>query len=440
MLYNVEAEEAVLGCCLSVQDDGVDIASAELTSADFYREIHQVIFDVLLEMRARGESINVLTVFEHVRGRTIDMPEDEIRTYLVNIVELASEARVYDLKAIAENAKIVKSYSERRLFSQAALKALSDIKRPDISVEDVKTDFTSKIERLASSMGLECVREIADKDYDSLTNYRKRAASSLYPTLPTLDAKFGRFGDSQFILLKAPRGSGKTHIMIDWGFKCANFGRTAVIYSLEMPKNQLIKRMIAHEGKFDSAIFKRLDTADIDEWSAINDGYALLREKNIFIRDEAGVYIETIASEVRHLKIKGFDIGFIGIDFAELVGTKRTYQSKEQQLFDIGAQLRNISADLACTVVLLSQVNETGGERYSRGLGNLCDLLLSWKCLDGNNRGHFYSEKNRFGESFKIDVDIDKKTSRLVEVTSKYGDLSQVRSGSHQAPTSIFGE
>lgn len=417
MPNDIETERALLGCCL-IDNSAIDQACEKLQSKDFYRIEHQHIFNALTMLKAQGEDANIFTVLDTVRSKTdSQFQPDELRAYLINL----EENTIFSATSIDYYAQTIKRYSVKREQAMLAVKIREMAQDDNYKPEDVSALIEQASSIVNADTGLTHISELSFKHCSTLEKRLQLDKTKLYSSgLPTLDKEFGKFGEAQLIVLKALRGTGKTHILVNWSMQCINADKTALVYSLEMSANQLLNRFLAYQTKTNSAIFRKPELEDM--WDVISTGYAELTNKNLYFYDTSGVDIDVIRSQCRALKNKGCEIGFIGIDFAELIGAPKGLATREQELARIASGLRNLANEIDCTVLLLSQVNEQGQERNSRALGNLADLLISFKCESTSDIGMLASEKNRFGHGFNVQVNIDKGTSRLIEIDYAHGD------------------
>lgn len=143
----------------------------------------------------------------------------------------------------------------------------------------------------------------------------------------------------------------------------------------------------------------------------------MLHEASIYICDDESS-VADMHHQCRRLKLQNVDLGLVIVDFAELIQPPPGMRSEEQELKTNARMLGHMANDLDCTVILLSQVNDQGGERGSRGIGNRADLLLG---IIGDDPEYVIdAEKNRFGPGFAVACGIDKSTSRIWEINREF--------------------
>lgn len=410
---NVAAEQATLGSMMIEQ--GALLRGMELLNAsDFYRPVHQTVFEALCAMGARSEPVDIITFSEELRkrGKLDDCGGAEYLDSLVNSVPTAARIEYYanDVRWKSTLRRVISIATE---VAQAAYKG----------EDDVVERFAAKALELTSEREAGDLEKVSDmiSDHLSLLNERRSATSErLFGSgIPTLDQVFGKLGEAQYWVIKGRRGSGKTHWGIYECYRCAEFGkRAAAIFSFEMSRHQVIDRLMACFGEVNSRMFRHV--RDDEEWAAAIDAAKRLYEPSIYICD-ARKSVAQMHAACKRLKLQGVDLALVVADYAELIKPPPGRWSREDELGEISDSLGQMSKDLDLTVLLLSQVNKKGEERNSEAIGNRADLLTAWlPDGDDDRRGDLYIEKNRMGAGeMTIRCLMDKKCSRIGEVSDE---------------------
>lgn len=406
--YSVEAEQAVLASILHSAKSmvqGLELLATE----DFYRDNHQAIFDAIAELHKQGIPADRVTLPNQLRiaGTYEESGGEE---YLETLYGKAWTAGLLE-----SYAWIVKDYAMRRQLLKLSLELSAGVW--DMNTRPATT--MTRIMEATAQYGVsgedrpQKIGDLIPTYYDTLATVRDGMEKLTWRTgLPTMDAEWD-MGIPALVVVKARRGSGKTHIMVDWAWRCATHGRAVVLFSLEMPTRRMLQRVIARAGWINSRIVTKPHP---DDWE--NVLYACDQAKGlpIYISGGRGTTTARMRTLIDSLSAKGENIGMIGIDYAELIGcTSRN--SREQELMGIATDLQSMADRAQATVVLLSQTNKEGGERYSEGIGNAADLLLHWERPIDN--GTLTAEKNRLAGGFSCPVKLDCRFSELQELTER---------------------
>ena len=159
------------------------------------------------------------------------------------------------------------------------------------------------------------------------------------------------------IIIAARPSMGKTtlalniaqHIAIDQQLPVA-------IFSLEMPSQQVVMRMLAAESRIE---FGQLRTGHFkeDDWEPLTEGAERLMAAPIYISDVRGVGVQTLRAEGRRLKGEREDLAAIIVDYLQLLRGDGTYTGRVEEISEISRALKTIAWELDTPVVACSQLN-----------------------------------------------------------------------------------
>jgi replicative DNA helicase len=134
------------------------------------------------------------------------------------------------------------------------------------------------------------------------------------------------------------------------------------IFSLEMPKEQLVMRMLASEARVDS---QRIRTGKLIEsdWAKLAQAAGVLADANIHIDDTPAVSVLELRAKCRRLyaKYENTDqpIRLIVVDYLQLMRGNERIDSREQQISEISRSLKALAKELGLPVLALSQLNRS---------------------------------------------------------------------------------
>lgn len=406
--YDIESEQAVLGSILS-DPDLITEALELLRPQDFYSLAHQVIFQALGELHSQRIPADHLTMTNQLRKNDALEVSGGL-DYILNLC-----GKVPSDGALRHYAEMVKTYATRRKLIELAGSLTAGAWDFNSDPEEIMASIAGNVSDygVSGEDALRLVGDLIPRYYDNLGTVKEDVQRLVWRTgLPTMDADWD-MGIPSLVVVKARRGSGKTHVMVDWSYRCAYHGRAAVIFSLEMPTNRMLQRVMARAGGVNSRVIaKPWNDAD---WASVASASTNTLPLPIYISGGRGTTTARMRTLLDSLKAKGVDVGMIGIDYAELIGCK-SRNSREQELMGIATDLQSMADRSQATVVLLSQTNKEGAERYSEGIGNAADLLLRWERSD--DAGTLTAEKNRLSSSFRLPARLDCRISELQELTA----------------------
>jgi replicative DNA helicase len=134
------------------------------------------------------------------------------------------------------------------------------------------------------------------------------------------------------------------------------------IFSLEMPKEQLVMRMLSSEARVDS---QRIRTGKLIEsdWSKLAQAAGVLADANIHIDDTPAISALELRAKCRRLfsKYEETDqpIRLIVVDYLQLMRGNERIDSREQQIAEISRSLKALAKELRVPVLALSQLNRS---------------------------------------------------------------------------------
>ena len=399
---NIEAEQAVLSAILI--DNSVMSNVAEiLKPPDFYRMIHQVIYQIMLDMHAKHQPIDMITLIEELKNRNKlnDVGGVSYITLLANIVPTSANA-LYHARIVVNNA-LLRQLGE----SGAAITALSFEKEEDIQ------NLIDRAEQTLHSVSLRKHGKAFVPIHDILTHTMDRMSSlqtngetvtGLSTGFAELDRLTTGLHPSDFIILAARPSMGKTALALNIAQNVALRGakkdgeapKRVAFFSLEMSGDQLVQRMLCTEA---DANMKTLSAGSgtndhsacpqtyngenhlnqnscnsclpgnsLAQWNRLWEAAAKLDEAHIFIDDTPGLSILDLRSRARRLQAEG-GLDFIVIDYLQLMQGSRSRKAndnRQQEVTEISRGLKALARELQVPVLALSQLSRSVELRQSK--------------------------------------------------------------------------
>ncbi len=362
-LYSQEAEQSVLGSIL-LNPALIDDLTSILQPEDFYYPQHQVIYQTMIGMSDRP--IDVVTVSEEIDKDKSDSQSAGM-DYLVEIVQSTpSTANVMAYAGIVKERKIERDlyscgqdiqslcldrsldHKEKLERSQIAFTAISSERRPDTQVS-IQSSLKGVIEKLQHRFdGLE------DKNH-ILTGYGE------------LDKRIQGYRGGDLIIVGAAQSMGKTTFATGVAKHAAQkYGKT-MIFSLEMPHEQLTQRLICCCGRVDMGIIRNPKGASNEFWSRLSTGTIIVKDLPIVIDDQGGLSITDLAARARREHRKS-PVKLIIVDYIQLMnsGNKKHSDNRNLEIGTISMGLKNLAKELNCPVMALSQLNRDLKKRANK--------------------------------------------------------------------------
>ena len=220
-----------------------------------------------------------------------------------------------------------------------------------------------------ASQDFQPIKEIIFSTLDKIDEMHKAKGgiTGISTGFANLDKLTGGFQRSDLILIAARPSMGKTAFVLNVAQHMATRDRkSVVIFSLEMPKEQLAMRMMCAEGLIDSQRF-RTGAMSNEEWSKLVDAADRLSGSPMYIDDTANVTAIELRNKARRIS-KEFGLDCIIIDYLQLMdgGAHSRIDNRQQQISDISRSLKGLARELRVPVIALSQLSRGPESRTNR--------------------------------------------------------------------------
>ncbi len=361
-----EAEQSVIGSML-IDYEAIVLVSEKLNEDQFYNPRFRTLFSAILELYQEGKPTDIVTLVEKLREK--NAPEDiagvEFISSLISSVPTSANVKYY-ADIVAQKALLREII---RVTEDIAGRCYQD----DGDIEGLLSDTEQTIFHLIQNRGsaeeFTPINEVAIETLESIRAAAKtgNSVTGLSTGFIDLDKKTAGLQPSDLILIAARPSMGKTSFALNIAEHVAMInGRNTAVFSLEMSKVQLAKRLISMNSKVDSQNIRTGTLAD-DEWGKITESSIILGESALIIDDTPGISIHELRSKCRKLKLeRGLDL--IIIDYLQLMtgGGNNRNISRQQEVSDISRALKALAREINCPVVALSQLSRDVEKREDK--------------------------------------------------------------------------
>ena len=352
--HHLDAERSVLGSML-LSHEAVLLAQEHLSADDFYDPAHREIFAAALHLASQSRPVDLVTLDEELtrRGKLPGIGGVEYLISLSNYVPSAANVMAY-IRIVDEKATL------RRLIGASGeigqMSFASEMEMPDILAHSEKLIYDITM-RKGGEM-LQPIQPVLLKAYEHIERLvQNKGQIEGVPTgYKELDILTTGLHGGEFVLLAARPSMGKTAIGMNIIANAAiRAGKKAAVFSLEMPAEQLVMRLLAAEGLVDLQNIRRGALGD-DEWMRLCEAMATIGGASIHIDATSGVTVPEIRSKARRLQMEsGLDI--IMIDYLQLMTGAGKFGSRQEEVSSISRQLKGLAQELSVPVLALSQLS-----------------------------------------------------------------------------------
>ena len=360
--HDAAAEKALLGAVL-INSKMLLLASRVVKGADFFRRAHRMIFDAMVALDARNSEIDLITVLAELAkaGAQDEVGGPAYVSALTDGVPHSTNVEHY--------AAIVKGHAQRRALITAANQILADAYDAALEPHEVVTAADQAVIELQRSDACEFVSiaETVSDEYRSLETAAENRGKLIGITsgLPSLDDLTQGWQSGDFIVVAARPSIGKTMLTLNMAVAASDAGKHVAIFSLEMRRRQLQKRLLAHLSgvPMNMILSGHLGENDYARLGESMSRYAALR---ISINDRAHQTVWDIRTACRILKSQ-HRLDLVVVDYLQLMtGSLDARENRNAQLSDISRRLKVMADEIAAPVILLSQLNRAGDTRSDK--------------------------------------------------------------------------
>lgn len=358
---NLEAEQSVLGAVL-LRAQALDQVADILKPEDFYRSAHGHIFQAMLDLWNRGEPVDLVTVTALLRERhrLEDVGGPVFLAALSEHVGTAANAGYY-AKLVHEKAVLRRLLECSQNLAQACLAPVEDV---DQFLDGAETEIF-KVAESKIRLGFQPIGRLVEQEVETLEAiwHRDKGRITGVPSgFPDLDQLTAGFQPGDLIIIAARPSMGKTALALNIAFNAAYDGGVPVaFFSLEMSKEQLVRRLLSAVGEIDASRLRRA-FLDKSEWQKLQEAASLLLECPIFIDDSPAATVLEVRSKSRRLKAED-KLGLVMVDYLQLMRGRSDAPSREQEISDISRSLKALAKELGVPVIALSQLSRKVEDR-----------------------------------------------------------------------------
>jgi len=367
--HSLEAEQSVLGG-LMLDNERWDNVAERVVSNDFFSRPHRTIFTEMQRLLERSKPIDLITLSESL----------ELQGHLDSVGGFAYLAELSKNTPSAANIGAYADIVRERAVVREMIAVANEIADAGY---DPQGRTSEDLLDLAESRVFQIAENRANKDdgpksIDQILEATVARIESLYQTphdgvtgvdtgYNDLNKKTAGLQKSDLIIVAARPAMGKTTFAMNL---CENAAmlqeKPVLIFSLEMPGEQLMMRMLASLSRVDQT---RIRTGQLDDedWARISSTMGILLEKrNMYIDDSSGLTPTDVRSRARRVYREHGGISLIMIDYLQLMRVPSLSDNRTLEIAEISRSLKALAKELQVPVVALSQLNRSLEQRADK--------------------------------------------------------------------------
>jgi replicative DNA helicase len=352
--HNLDAEQSVLGAMMESKAAISNVVEI-LRDEDFYKPAHAEIFLAIVALDQRSQAVDAITVAEELsrRGMLEDIGGKPYLHGLLEAYPTASAATKY-AQIVEEHARLRRLVGAGNEIQEIGFSLPEDVDQAVDQAEEIIYNVADR--RLRDSV--KHLRGLLSENMEALEKLADRGESvtGVSTGFPDLDDYTSGFQPSNFIVVAARPGMGKSSLLNDFALSCALKTRKPVMmFNLEMSRHELTRRFLASEAKVDS---QRMNKGTLQErdWIQLSSALGRLAEAPIYIDDSANITLMEIRAKCRRLKARE-GLGMVIIDYLQLMQSPRRSENRQQEVSDLSRNLKILARELEVPVICAAQLN-----------------------------------------------------------------------------------
>lgn len=361
MPHNLEAEKSVIGS-MFIDREATLTVSEILMADDFYQKQYGIIFESMVELYNENKPIDLVTLQDKLNEKELPPEYSGVEFIRELVIAVPTSANV------KHYAQIVKEKAVLRRLIKITESIANECYLSKDSLETILEQTEKQIFNIVQSRGTSDYVDIKDIVLQSLESIEvvaknKGSVTGVSTGFIDLDYKTSGMQPSDFVLIAARPSMGKTAFVLNLAEHMAVKQKvTTAIFSLEMSKDQLVKRMLAMNSRVDSQLIRTGNLKD-DDWIKLIEGAREIGESKLILDDTPSISIAELRSKCRKYKLE-HNLGIIMIDYLQLMsGGGKKSESRQQEISDISRSLKALARELNVPVIALSQLSRAVEQR-----------------------------------------------------------------------------
>ncbi|HEY5621856.1 MAG TPA: replicative DNA helicase [Pontiella sp.] len=376
--HSEEAERGVLGSILLDPEGALDKCLAKRLNADcFFDRRHQVLFEHLVDIDQSNRPLDAITVAEWLKEKNavekvggydylVQLQESTlVAAHVEHYCDIVIEKKLY--RSLIDHANETMDAAYRGELDAAALigEAESSLfKLSEHGIDEIPS-WNQSVKNAFS--------EIENSDPNEVI----KGVTTGYVGL---NNQLGGLAKTDMIVLAARPAMGKTSLALNIAENAAlgihahgNKGVAVGVFSLEMSREQLVKRMLFSHARL-PAHRTRGRKLTPDEHARLTRAVDRLQKARIYIDDTPGLEAVEMRSRARRMKNQ-YGIELIVIDYLQLMNySKFSRDGRQRETMAISGVVKAMAKELDIPVIVLSQLSRATEQRGGDNRPKLSDL------------------------------------------------------------------
>ncbi len=417
--HSVDSEQSVLGGLL-LHNQAWDRVADILNTNDFYQASHRIIYDAIVTLLEHDKPADILTVKEQV----IKTHSEESIGGFVYLAQIADNTpSVSNIEAYAKHVRELSVY--RQLITIGREIADTAFQPKNIEVDELLDLSEKKIFEIAEQVirnkqDITNIKDIIKDVVNSVHEMQeKKGLKGTETGFSQLDKLTSGLQNGDLVIIAGRPSMGKTALSMNIVEHVAIHNSIPVaVFSLEMPTEQLVLRMISSFGRIDASKLRDGDMTEVD-WNSFNHAVRAFEENTILLDETPSITPTEVRAKCRRLKRQYPDLGLIMVDYLQLMTVHGKAENRVQEISEISRSLKALAKEINVPVIAISQLNRGVESRTKTGKGRMpqmADLRESGSIeQDADLIGFIYRDEQYHDDAYTNPEEVGKADLRIAK-------------------------
>lgn len=194
---------------------------------------------------------------------------------------------------------------------------------------------------------------------------------------PSVDKLFNGFKSGNLIGIGGKQAVGKSAFALNLAFSMAYHGTKVCLFSLEMPAEEVVIRLLARIAGIEISALQSGDLTQ-EQFEAVREAVDLLSPLPLEIYDPPSMVVDDIRAAARN-SLRECDEGILIIDCLQLVQPSRDcgrYENIDEKLDLVAVSLKGLAMELRAPIIVTTQLDQTDSLDDAYPLSEHADIVM----------------------------------------------------------------
>lgn len=364
--HSIEAEQSVLGGLL-LDNRAWDAIADRLSESDFYRPEHRHIFKTIVQLSYKNTPFDLLTVTETLKQDQI-LEQAGGEAYLFNLAQntpstanVSAYADIVRERSVLRQLIGVSSQIAESAFNPQGRNSVELLDEAERKVFEIAEQGNGRFEARKMSQLLAIATERMDALYHS-----DEPLTGLGTGFIDLDEMTSGLQAGDLVIIAGRPSMGKTAFAMNIVENVVmKYRKPVMVFSMEMPGEQLAMRLISSWGRLDQHKV-RTGKLEQSDWIRVVSAVGALSTIPLFVDDSPALNPSEVRARARRLAREQGSLGLIVLDYLQLMQVPGFKENRTLEISMISRSLKTLARELNVPIIALSQLNRSLEQRSDR--------------------------------------------------------------------------